>query len=252
MAKSKKQLEAEKAIKAGVATPADLINADTDAKIEEMKGLMNGVDQEAAVQELEEQERLDALAAPENKVMELIELGMAQEANSGSRWSKTGELINENDDLFDPQAYDRKAMAANFYTVLDLEVITDNLPEQVVDRKGEDMILLKKSGKVKWSAWKATSRIVQNTSDIWTGIELLGYKKVFPKGVLVSRRQLLKMIEDAEGPKKKETPLETIQRCAELIGKKIVELEAGDMKSAMDIIQVMVNAHAEHDKKLAV
>ena len=69
---------------------------------------------------------------------------------------------------------------------------------------------------------------MQNTSDIFKGIEEIGWDIVFPNGKIISRYELLALLKEAKGASAGETPLETIARCLELVGKKVVECDVKD------------------------
>ena len=185
-----------------------------------------------------------------SKVQELIATAMSTEDNADSLWAKTGEIVQDNKlDFFDA---DPKASAKLFVKALDTEHDSSVLPtDPVMSRTGEKIDLLKANGKVKWSSWVVTARIVQNTSDIWKGIDLLGYDTVFPSGLIVSRYELRKMIKDAsEAKKTPETPLETISRCLELVAKKLSECEKSELDSINQrFIEVNV-AHSEWKESL--
>ena len=168
------------------------------------------------------------------KAQQLINIAVTNSEDCDSIWTRTGDLVTDNKADFIGDGIDKKAQAKAFTKILDKDVSKNILPtdSQVMSRTGDMIDLLKTNGKVKWSSWVVTSRLVQNTSDIWKGLEVFGYKVIFPSGVIISRYALRKMLKDhADKNKKGETPLETIARCLELVGKKIDELDANDEDS---------------------
>ena len=162
-----------------------------------------------------------------SKATVLVQTAMNTEASSDNLWNQTGCIIADSKDSF--LSLDKKGQAAAFTKILDDEVPVTEIPEVGMGRLGEEIDLIKKSGKVKWSSWVVTARIVQNTSDIWKGLEQLGYDIVFPNDELISRYELRKLLGDV--PKAGETAAETIIRCLELINKKISELDKNDSDS---------------------
>lgn len=185
-----------------------------------------------------------------NKVQDLIIAAMDTEQNADTLWSKTGSIVADNKlDFFNQDA---KEQAKAFTKRLDKDHDKATLPvAKVMSRTGEEIDLLKANGKVKWSSWVVTSRIVMNTSDIWKGIELLGYDVVFPNGELISRYTLRKMIKEAQADNKTpETALETISRCLELVQKKLAECESTELDSVNQrFIEVNV-AHSDWKESL--
>ena len=179
------------------------------------------------------------------EVNDLVTAALDTEANADSLWSKTGDIIVSNKvDFMDSDA---KAQAKAFSKRLDADIDSTLLPTgQVMSRSGDMIDLLKTNGKVKWSSWVVTSRIVQNTSDIWKGCELLGYDTVFPNGKLISRYELRKMIKEVQADSKvPETALETISRCLELVAKKIAECEQKDLDG---VNQRMIEVNIAHSE----
>jgi len=201
------------------------ILADTDTKVELMEAMVN------------------------NMTMDLIQLGIDSEATSATKWDKTGQIIVQNKDMFEGDV-NPKDFQRNFIGALDNEVIVEGLPTKGnLDRKGDPLNIIKTNGKVKWSSWNVTSRIVQNCSDIWKVLELVPFAQIFPNGKIITRYEVLQLIEKMSEPKVPETAIETILRCNELVLKKIAELELKDVDTAissMSIIQAAISDH--HDK----
>ena len=161
-------------------------------------------------------------------VVELITIATDAEATSCSRWNKTGQLVAENEEMFFSGDLDKKARAKAFTKLLDDGCDLDSIPESGDSRQGEEILLRKKNNKIKWSSWTVTARLVQNTSDIWKGLEELGSDIVFPDGEIISRYELLNLLKEADS-KPGETPAETIARCMELIAKKCKEVEVSEV-----------------------
>jgi len=185
-----------------------------------------------------------------NATMELVELSMKSEENSSTKWRKLGDILFSNSDLFDgsndPDGLGKKECHSRFIGVLNEEVLVSELPEEVLDRKGDKMTLLKKNGTVKWSSWAVTARVVQHVSDVWKVVELgLPFGELFSEGIIMSRYELLKKIEELTPEKTPETAIETILRCNELVGKKVKELEEKDIETAISSIVIIQNLLAD-------
>ena len=179
--------------------------------------------------------------ANQNATQSLLQLAKDDNTNASNIWVSTGSLLALNRDKFDGgDTLDKKKRGANFTDLMNDNVVDSEIPETGLNRKGEEIILRKKAGGIKWSSWDVTSRIMQNTSDIFKGIELLGWTKVFPKGELISRYELLALIDEAS-PAKGETPVQTIVRSLDLIGKKIAELDKADV-DVVDSLLIQVCA----------
>ena len=179
-------------------------------------------------------------------VNNLVESAMDAEASSSSVWMQTGEVVDLNKDQFENA--EKKDMGKAFTSILNKNAKLDDLPETGESRTGEEIELRKANGKIKWSSWVVTARIVQNTSDIFKGIELLGYEEVFPGGILISRYELLAKIKEAK-PAGGETPAETIIRCLEMVSKKVPELTAADIDSVEQRMIEMNVAFADFKAK---
>jgi len=164
----------------------------------------------------------------EELTRDLIKTAVTTEKSSTVLWSKTGALIVDSKDIYANSENDKKLMAKFFTTEMDGNCDITKIPIKGENRKGEAIELRKKSGKVKWSSWNVTSRIMQNTSDIFKGIEEFGYAVVFPNDELISRYELLQMLKESKDNSSGETPAETIIRCLELVAKKIDELDKAD------------------------
>ena len=159
---------------------------------------------------------------------DLIKTAVSTEKSSTTLWNKTGAIMMNDKDIYSNSEYDKKELAKAFTVNLDDNCDLDKIPVKGTDRKGESIVLRKKSGKIKWSSWNTTSRIMQNTSDIFKGIEEFGFDTVFPKGEIISRYELIQMLKEVKAAGSGETPAETIIRCLELVGKKIDELDKID------------------------
>jgi len=168
------------------------------------------------------------LTTEQTLTRDLIKTAVSTEKSATVLWTKTGSIIMNSKDIYSNGEMDKKAMAKNFTVDMDDNCDDSKIPITGKNRKGESIELRKKGGKIKWSSWNATNRIMQNTSDIFKGIEEYGFDIVFPGGQLISRYELLQMFKDDKAASSSETPAETIVRCLELIAKKIPELEKSD------------------------
>lgn len=162
---------------------------------------------------------------------DLIKTAVTTEKSSTVLWSKTGALIINSKDVYSNSELDKKELAKFFTVEMDDNCDKDKIPVMGENRKGEQIELRKKSGKIKWSSWNTTSRIMQNTSDIFKGIEEFGFAEIFPNDQLISRYELLQMLKDNKAAGAGETPAETVVRCLEMIAKKIPELDKNDGES---------------------
>jgi uncharacterized protein YqgV (UPF0045/DUF77 family) len=160
----------------------------------------------------------------------LLEAAIKQEEGSANLWDKTSDLILQNQEVFQG-ASDKKERQKLFTLLMDQGVDLSLIPETGLNRKGEEFLLRKKGNKIKWSSWAVSARIFQNTGDIWKGVELLGWDVVFPDGEIVSRYELLSLIKKTK-VKVSEPPETTIDRCLEMVMKKIDELP----KDSLDLI----------------
>ena len=179
-----------------------------------------------------------------NQETRLIQCAIDNDLFNGTLWSQTGRVIEGEREKF--IGSDRKKMSKVFSDLLDSRVEASMIPETGPDRKGEIITLRKKSGAVKWSSWQVTARLVQNCSDIFKGIELLGYQVVFPAGLLISRSQLDKLLAELEDEKPKEEAYKTVQRCLETATKKLLEIEnIEEIISCDDFIQTFMEGFRE-------
>jgi len=196
---------------------------------------------------------------PEGQVMidsrnpetRLIQCAIDNDLFSGTLWSQTGNVINGERAKFDIS--DKKVMAQEFSSMLDSRVDPAMIPEQGPDRSGDIITLRKKSGAVKWSSWQITSRLVQNCSNIFKGIEVLGYSTVFPRGEIIPRSQLDKLLGEIDSDKPKEEAFKTVQRCLEQSTKKLVEIEnIEELVSCNDFIETFMETFRERLQLLKV
>ena len=179
-----------------------------------------------------------------NQETRLIQCAIDNDLFNGTLWSQTGRVIEGEREKF--IGSERKKMSKVFSDLLDSRVEASVIPETGPDRKGEIITLRKKSGAVKWSSWQVTARLVQNCSDIFKGIELLGYQVVFPAGLLISRSQLDKLLAELEEEKPKEEAYKTVQRCLETATKKLLEIEnIEEIISCDDFIQTFMEGFRE-------
>lgn len=187
-----------------------------------------------------------------NTETQLVQCALDTEYFSGSLWQMTGKVMANEREKFDLAGDDcKKRMAINFATLLNDRVDPSLIPEKGLDRKGEIITLRKKDGKVKWSSWEVTARMVQNTSSIFRGIELLGYERVFPNNILLPLNQLVKLIGKEEPEKDKEAPAMTVKRCLEMATKKLAEVaKIEDLLSCDDFVAALVEGYKERLENL--
>ncbi|MBV5342461.1 hypothetical protein JZU68_02210 [bacterium] len=178
------------------------------------------IDSEVVPEVIEEEPKAVSLA--DTKESNLIRFAISSDLYSGSIWSQTGRIIADEKAKF--QA-DKKKMSNAFTLMLNKNVDPSLIPEDGPDRKGEIIKLRKKDGSVKWSSWEVTARLVQNCSTIFLGIEKLGYEKVFPYDMLISRSELEKMLKELDADKPGEAPEQTVKRCLEMAAKKLPEVQ---------------------------
>lgn len=189
---------------------------------------------------------------PPNTETQLVQCALDTEYFSGSLWQMTGKVMANEREKFDLAGDDcKKKMAINFATLLNDRVDPSLIPEKGLDRKGEIITLRKKDGKVKWSSWEVTARMVQNTSSIFRGIELLGYERVFPNNILLPLNQLVKLIGEEEPEKDKEAPAMTVKRFLEMATKKLAEIATiEDLLSCDDFVAALVEGYKEQLENL--
>ncbi len=175
----------------------------------------------------------------------LLKSALSVERSSSNLWNKTGQLIVLNNDVYSDPEISKKTMAKFFTSEMSLNCDGDF---------------------IFWSTWIVTSRIMHYTSDIFKGIELLGYDKVFPlvdgtdgtdgaRGKLVPRSKLLKMIGDSKpttsehqleaGDYTSELPVETVIRCIDLVLAKIPDLNAEDKDAIQGRLAELSNAFSD-------
>lgn len=189
----------------------------------------------------------------EEAASELLSACISAEQARLSVWQATGQFILA-DKLISIQT-EKDAMAELFFAALNAAHDPAAIPEKGEDTKGNEIDLRHEDGSVKWRSWCVTARMVQNISDIFKGILLLGEAEVFPKGELISRRKLLAAIEAAQPPaeeppepgegageddKEKELPIETVKRCLLMVDQMIGKLDIVELKQAYELLDSVI------------
>lgn len=193
-------------------------------------------------------ETAKAEKVPENEETRLVNIGSLTNSVSGTLWHQTGIVIHGSSRLFDRPDMEPKELQKNFISLLDSKVDKAIIPEKGKGRDGEEITLRKKDGKVKWSSWEVTARIVQNCSTIFKGISLLGYDVVLPYGVLIPRSQLDKLLKEVDSDKPGEAPEDTVKRCLELAAKKMDQVES--IEALLEIDQFVQYTLEQFSKRI--
>ncbi len=175
----------------------------------------------------------------------MLVLSVSQaDLQEGSVWNQTGSIIFTSRAKFEGKK--TREMPLTFASLLDKGVDPSLIPEEGPDRKGEYITLRKKDGSVKWSSWAVTARLVQNCSTIFKGISLLGFDTCFPKGTLIPRSQLDKLLKELKEEKAGEDPIDTVKRCVEMATKKLPEIESKeDLVVVNEFLSALLEVYKE-------
>ena len=174
----------------------------------------------------------------------LVQMVLIAALQDSSVWSQTGNIILANRKLFEGKKV--KEMAEAFTGLLDKNVDSSLIPETGESRTGEEITLRKKGGKIKWSSWIKTSRLVQNCSTIFKALEVLGFDTCFVNEQLIPRSQMDKLLKEMEDDKQGENPVDTIKRCVEMATKKIPEVSSQeDLVTINEFLSALLETYKE-------
>lgn len=182
----------------------------------------------------------------ETKLVQAVLFAALQDS---SVWQQTGGIIYQNRAKFDgPEV---KAMSASFTELLDKNVDSELIPETGESRTGEIITLRKKGGKIKWSSWAKTARLVQNCSTIFKALATLGFDTCFVNGQLIPRSQMEKLLKENEDEKAGENPVDTVKRCLEMATKKLPSIDTKeDLVSVNDFLEALLETYKEQLENL--
>ena len=189
-------------------------------------------------------------------VSALIKIAKGLDKASTSMWETTGLMIFQRIEEFNDRKGDKDSMMETFTAILQDEHGKNDVPKHGMNRAGK-VIELRHDDElksVKWSSWKVTSRLCQNTSDIFKGLEA-DVDMWDEEGSIISRRKLLDalalLVEEpeepegegegsGEGEKEPEEAITTIQRSVTLIDQKFDELDDSDLELALLLLEKLV------------
>lgn len=180
----------------------------------------------------------------ETKESMLVLSVIQADLQDGSVWNQTGSIIFTSRAKFEGKKTNEMSKA--FASLLDKGVDPSLIPKEGPDRKGDYITLRKKDGSIKWSSWAITARLVQNCSTIFKGISLLGFDACFPKGTLIPRSQLEKLLKELKEGKEGENPIDTVKRCVEMATKKLPEVESKEeLVSINEYLEAMLEVYKD-------
>ena len=174
----------------------------------------------------------------------LVQAVLFAALQDSSVWSQTGNIIWKNRKMFDGKKV--KEMSESFTGLLDKNVDSSLIPETGESRTGEEITLRKKGGKIKWSSWVKTARLVQNCSTIFKALEELGFDTCFVNEQLIPRSQMDKLLKETEDEKPGENPADTVKRCLEMATKKLPSIESKEELVAInEYLAAMLEVYKE-------